>query len=455
MFPDTGQSVLRAAVCVVLALGAMPTVLAAEYLFTPRIDQRFAYDNNLQLNRADDETEALMYRLTVGTDLAAGGDRWRIDGSAALEAVKFDEDAFNSDNQFGSFGLRWFGERSVLGFSAGIRRQAQRTAELEGSGLLGLEATRVEQVDIRPSYQLQISERYQLTVGASLNNRHYETLNLNDYKSYGLDASLTRQMSDRTAISMTVFAQEFETEFRDTAPRFTECSNLGFFPVMGTILLGRACELTEDFGRESTTYGLQIGMNRTVSEGMRWNLSIGGREVESRDQSSMFTCLFDNNITQLLAPCNFMDPFVDTSTGVIASTGLDYRGERWRHVASVERSVTPVSLGFLVETDSARLRSSYQVSPTMTANADITYLSSGAATEASRFDRDYVSVQATLNWRITENWRIVPGVRWREQDNANLGFNPEVEGSIDRVVAESVSAFININYRPKKIQISR
>ena len=458
LFPNAGQFVLRSLVCAAVTLAAVPVVHAAEYLFTPRVDQRFAYDDNLQLNRANDQTEALMYRLTVGTDLAATGDRWRLDGGLALEAEKFDEDAFDTDNQFANLGFRWFGERSVIGISGGISRQAQRTAELEGSGLLGLEATRVEQVDVRPSYQLQISELYQLTLGASFNQRKYETANLTDYESYGLDLTLARQMSARTSISLSVFAQEFETEFRDTL-LFDECSNTGLFPVLGTVLLGRACVLTDGTARESTTYGLQIGMNQNVSEKVQFNVSIGAREVESRDQNSMITCLFDPAVTMILAPCNFSDPGLteatDTSTGVIARSGLEYRGERWRHIGSLERSITPVALGFLVETDSARLRSFYQLRPTMTANADITYLSSGAATSASRFDRDYVSLQASLNWRISENWRIVPGVRWREQDKANLGFDPSVDGSVDRVVADSVSAFININYRPKRIQISR
>lgn len=451
------RSIRQSACMASLGAAALTTVLpvnAAEYLVTPRLDQRVSYDNNLQLNRADDETQAYMYRLTAGADLAASGDRWRLDGGLALEAVKFDEDEFNSDNQFANIAARWFGQRSLFQFSAGIRRQAQRTAELEGSGLLGLEATRVEQLNIRPSVQLQLSERYQLTFGASLNEQNYETLNLNDYKNYGVDVSLARQMSDRMSVDVSIFGQEFETEVRD----FDSCGSFGVFPIDGQFVFGRSCNF---FGRnrESTTYGIQFGVRRAVSEGLQWNFSIGARDVESRDVLSdvLSDCIFDPSLTTLLGPCTEVGNLsaADTSTGVIANTGLDYRSERWRHVASLERSVSPVSLGFLVETDVARLRSQYQLRPTMTANADITYLSSGAATSASLFDRDYVSVQASLNWRVTERWRVVPGVRWREQDNANLGFDPDNPTSVERVIADSFSVFVNINYRPKQIQFSR
>lgn len=414
---------------------------AVEYIVTPSVVQRVTFDNNLQLSRDDLATEAYMYRITPGVELRATGDSWRVSGEGSIGFERFDEEQFNSDNQRGRLGVQWFSEKQVFGLDASITREAQRTAEIEGTGILGFEATRVENINVRPSFQRQLSERLRLTVGATFNNRHFAFTDLNDYETLGLDLALTRQLTETSAIDFTLFGQEFETESRPV-----EACQFGIWVIPNGLTFGDNCTFAEQ-GRESTTYGAQIGWRNSFTSRLDFNVSAGVREVESRDVTSslMTNCIFSPSGVLLLACTNQDDQEVsDTSSGLLARSGVTYRGERSQYEFSVERSVSPLGLGFLVETDRANLTYRYSFSRRMRGAASATYLDTESATAGVEFDRKFAVVDLRLDWAVAQNWRLQPGVRFRQQESDAFGLE-----------ADSVTAFVNLNYNPQPSQFAR
>lgn len=430
-----------------LLLAAAPGALAVEYVVTPRVDQRISYDDNIQLrndgaavnSEVEDQRDAYMYRIAPSVSLRARGDAWEVNSTAGIEFERFDPDAFNTDNQRLETSIRRFSERQLFQFDGTLRRQAQRTAEIDASGLL--EATRVEDVTLRPSYQRQLSERMQLTVGASYNNRHFDTLQLQDFLNIGLDVTFARQINDTTTVDLAIFGQEFETETRPG-----ESCTFGIFPVGGTFIIGEQCAF---FGsrRESTTLGAQVGLRKALTSQLEFSVSAGVRDVETRSvlDDILVNCIFDFG-GDLVGACEPQSDSTsqDTSSGLIARSSITYRGDRYTYSASIERSVAPVGLGFLIETDRADATFQYEFSPRMRGSVRGVFLDSDSVTEGAPFDRRYMSLDLRMDWRIRENWRLSPGLRWRDQV-ADV-FNQE---------ADSLTAFVNLVYRPQPTLFSR
>ncbi|MFK7886450.1 MAG: hypothetical protein AB8G16_06240 [Gammaproteobacteria bacterium] len=432
---------MRCAVIAATALVAVPA-FGVEYLITPRLDQRLEFDNNLQLNNDPDTIEAVMYQITAAAEMRARGDVWGFSGDALLQASRFDADSFNSDNQEGNFSIMRFGERSVLQIDMGVSRNAQRTAELDGSGLLGLEATRVERVTARPVASFQLSELYRLTVGGTLTNQTFEADVFEDFRNIGFDIALARQFSERTSADITLFGSDYVTDEEASGG----CSpTLTFFN--GQLIQAQRCNLF-DTNRESRTYGLQLGVQRALSDTFSWGISLGGREVESQSRQSniLVGCLFSADLSTLLDACTPLATasIEDTSSGLIASTNLSYSSKRFSYNVGFQRSVSPVSLGFLIESDRLNAGANYRLTEKLTAISNISYQTSDSATSAVEFERTFVSVDASLDWRVTESWRVAPGIRWREQ-----------ETTFASMPTDSISVFVKINYRPDRIQFSR
>ncbi|MEM6639993.1 MAG: hypothetical protein AAF610_08825 [Pseudomonadota bacterium] len=433
-----------------LAAGLVCATLAAsgaELLLIPNVLQRLSYDDNLQLrtlrqNTPDeiaDQREAYLYRIEPSLEMRARGDAWTLNSTAGIGFDRYDPSEFDIDTQRFSLSGRRFSERQSFLIDGSIRRRAQLTTETTGSGLL--EATRVESVSVRPSYQRQLSERMQLTAGLGLFNQHFASLNLQDFENVTADVTLARQLDDSSLIDFTVFAQEFETESRPNLA----CGGLGVFPVGGTFTLGQSCS-EFDTRRESTTYGVQLGWRKVVSERLEFNILAGYRDVESRSVSANIQtdCIFGLN-GQQLTPCTGSVPDVeasDTSSGLLAATGLSYRGERYSYSFRVERAVSPVGLGFLIETDSLNGSLRYDFAQRVAGVATFRVLDSESITEGTQFDRRFLSLDLKLDWRLSQSWRVSPGVRWRDQTFDAL--NQE---------ADSFSVFVNLTYRPEGISL--
>ena len=423
-----------------------PAASAVEYQVTPRVDQRLSYDDNIQLradnrelsDEAEDQRDAYMYRIAPSLALRARGDAWSLDGLGGVEFERFDPSSFDTDNQRLQITARRFTERHLFQFDGSLRRQAQRTAEVDTSGLL--EATRVETVTFRPSYQRQLTERIQLILGASYNTQHFKSLDLQDYENTGYDMTLARQMSARSVVDFAVFLQQFKPESRNIgllAPGdipSSNCERAGFQEVCSNRVR-----------RESETLGVQLGWRYSFTSRLDFNMSAGWREVENlRFLDDAILCQLACGLGAEIEVGTVLQE--NTSTGLIARTGAVYRGDRYTYTVNLERSVSPVGLGFLIETDRVSGSLLYEFTPQMRGTTSVVFLDSGAVDSEVTFDRRYRSVDFVLEWRLSENWSIGPGVRWRDQQAEQETFVQE---------GDSISAFVNLNYRPQPVQISR
>ncbi len=447
LFRSTQQ--LARAVLAIAAIGVASSAMGAQYLFTPSIDQYFQWDDNLLVaNEPPPGSTAMsqvvktsMYRLSPTMGVSVTGDRLSLTGRARADFSIFDDETFNTEDQFVSFSARYGSETSLLQLDADVRRQSQRTAEIDSSGLLG-GADRVELYSVRPAFIWQLNDLYRFTTGLSFNAQQFAAIGFNDYKTYGADIALSRQLSQRKSIDLTIFTSEYETESRS----FDQCQ-FGFFQVGGGFTVGQECSFFDTL-RESTTLGAQIGFHWQVSEDTQISLSIGAREVEARDiaQNILTECIFNVSLTELLEACTALaeqETAVDSS-GLITSASYSKTGEKLSLNFSYSRSISPVGLGFLIESDQIDARADYRLSDRGRITGRINSQRSEAAASRDIFNREFLSFEVGLPWRVAQHWFVSPGIRYREQDANFL-----------RETAESLTGYIQVSYRPQAIQVSR
>lgn len=431
------------------AMGVAGSAMGAQYLFTPMLDQYFQWDDNLLTATDPPEgstarsnvIETSMYRLSPSLDVSVTGDRFNMSGRARADFSVFDKDEFNTEDQFISFTAGYGSETTLLQLTSDVRRQSQRTAEVDASGLFG-GADRVEQYSVRPSFIWQINDLYRLTTGVSFNAQQYATIQFNDYKTYGADIALSRQLSERKSIDLTIFTSEYETESRS----FDQCQ-FGFFQIGGGFTVGQECTFFDTL-RESTTLGAQVGFQWRVSEDTQVSLSVGMRDVEARDvaENILTECIFNTTLTQLLDPCTMLaaqETAVDSS-GLITSASYSKTGEKLSLDLSYSRSISPVGLGFLIESDQINAGVRYRLTERANLTGRINSQRSEAAVSRDIFNREFIAIEVGLPWRLTQHWYMSPGLRYREQDASFL-----------RSTANSLTAFLRVSYRPQAIQVSR
>lgn len=425
------------AVAAALATFAAGSAAATEYVFKPRVTSRISYDDNIQITAPANAIDGFMYRISPGMEATATGDAWRFTGDAQIDVIRFDTDDFDTDDQRARMTIGHFSERRQIQLAASLTRQSQRTSETLSSGDLTGTASRVETVEVRPVAFFQLSELYGLSIGGSFTNQHYKDFErYTDYESKGLDVTLARQLSERFLLEFTAFYNEYEAEPKPDL----ECVR-GIFFIFAVL----ECEQFDAVGT-SETLGAQIGLRSALSETYQWQVSVGSREVDSSQaRSDVLTgCIFTLSFNTLV-PCSPGQPSTISASesGLILSTSLDYKGPRWSYELSLQRSVTPVSLGFLIESDRFDGVSRFRMTERGTLRVAAT-LQRAESVTSGLFDRDFNALTVSFPWRLTQRWQLNPGVRWRQQKNAILGS----EG-------ESYSAFLDINFRAKPTQFSR
>lgn len=434
---------LAVAAFALAAWAAAPLALGAQYTFNPRVDQFIAGDDNIQVAVDDQAVEAYSYQLRPSLNMSIRGDRLQVDSETRLDFYRFDEDGFDTDDQYASLGVGFGSETRLLQMDVSMRRQSQRTSELDTSGIL-TGAERVEAYSARPSFVWQLDERYRLSGGISLNAQQYALVDFNDYKTYGGDLTLTRQLDETQSVNLTIFSSEFATAARGNR----ECAVRPVFdPVLGFQVV-QSCSLFDEVN-ESTTLGMQVGYQKTLSESSQFGLSLGVRDVESRDvfEDIQTDCVFDLGLTSQLQDCTGSLPEQEikaSSSGLITRVFYQRTGERNALSADFERSIVPAGLGFLIQSDQLNAKFSYRLQRHVTLFSGFTVRRSESATDAIEFDREFYAVNLSLSWQFAENWVVGPGLRWRTQD---ASFQPES--------ANSFSGYVQLSYRPTGVQLSR
>ncbi len=366
--------------CIALLAAVLPdSAQAQDWRFEPIVKFGVEYDDNASLHvRTDEEIEleGLLLDIRANINYASETTSFFLQPRALLRNYPNEPD-FDSDDYFLRSLFKHQGESSSIGLRVNYDHQAIRTAERDISdleiddpteltdddtGLVVLSGTR-NKLRISPHWNYRLSNVS--SVGADLDyfDVGYADVfagRLSDYTDARLNLNYRRNFSSVLAGLLTVTARKFDT----------------------------SVELSDITGS-----GLKVGFERALSEKMQLTVLIG---MEDTDKEG-----------------------VETDPEVVGDVTLIRNLETIRLLALYRRSISATGAGRLSVRDSINLNFRRRLSEKISAGLGVrAYQSRGIGDSPSIDDRNYVQLQSSFLWYLTQSMVIEADYRYTILDRS-------------------------------------
>ena len=367
-------------ICISIIAAALPDFAQAQdWRFEPIVKFGVEYDDNATLRvRTDEEIEleGLLLDIRANIYYASATSSFFLQPRVLIRNYPNEPD-FDSDDYFLRSQYSHKGQTSTIGIRVNYDHQTIRTAERDISdleiddpteltdddtGLVLLSGTR-NKLRISPYWNYRLSNVS--SIGADLDyfDVGYEDVFaglLSDYSDARLNLNYRRNFSDVLAGLLTVTARKFDT----------------------------SAELSDITG-----FGLKVGFERALSEKMQLTVMIG---MEDIDQEG-----------------------IEIDPEVVGDVTLIRNLETIRLLALYRRSVTATGAGRLSVRDSINLNFRRRLSEKISAGLGVrAYQSRGIGGSPSIDDRNYIQLQSSFLWYLTQSMVIEADYRYTILDRS-------------------------------------
>ncbi|MBU2571345.1 MAG: hypothetical protein KJ725_15205 [Gammaproteobacteria bacterium] len=439
----------RALLSAVLLIASMYSTMcdAREWYAKPSASLRGFYDDNLLMRRSEQgKFEVFGGTFSAGSKFGMRSETADVGVTAQAIINRYDAPT-NIDNENYHFKLESsfnVTERNQFTLNGRYFSDNNIGTQFEETGLTQFLVERTTWA-VQPNWTYRLSETESLILDYSHEEIDYEQNNTNFLQSYNTDSvslNYTNQWTERLQWFALASYLRFETPRNISATRGEQDPLLFFGIRSGILALGESEFETESL---SNMYSIQTGFNYAHSETWTSNFMIGGRWTESESfQSSRFN--FDNPGFPSII---FLPPTTqkDSGLGYLISVGTNKQFERSSIGASFFQDVRPTSQGQLMQYTGITLTGDHKITEHLkfSLNASATQQSTAGGDEQNtRFDRDFISVEPKLSWRIDRQMTLAGGYRYRWQ-----------EFSRDIQARESNSVYLQLNYNWDPFTTSR
>ena len=373
---------------------------ATEYSLSARADAGVEADNNIRL--APNNEDAVTGYHFSPTLLARVADRdFEASADLDLDFSRFDDSTYDSDDQ--NLALRFVKQMRTAeyGISAVFKRDSTRTSELEDTGRFTQQATRKEQTTFTPYWTQQLNERNALRVDATLGDTEYESNNFSDSEFESASLTWLYQLTERTGLQLQLYGSSYETtSFREL---------------------------------ESESLGVRAGFETALTERLQLNVLAGVSRVDTEYES-----------TFSIGPLAIVSGSDDRGTATFLDAELAYRSERSRWALEIGTDAMPSGDGYLRTNHRVGASWDYQLTDRIDTSIRGQVGRSESLDDQIEDERDYLSAEASLSYRLTPTWNITAKYRHREQDRDIVGDS-----------AESDAVFFTLRYIPVDMTWSR
>ncbi len=436
----------RALLSAVLLIASMYSTMcdAREWYAKPSASLRGFYDDNLLMRRSEQgKFEVFGGTFSAGSKFGMRSETADVGVTAQAIINRYDAPT-NIDNENYHFKLESsfnVTERNQFTLNGRYFIDNNIGTQFEETGLTQFLVERSTWA-VQPNWTHRLSETESLILDYSHEEIDYEQNNTNFLQSYNTDMvslNYTNQWTERLQWFVLASYLRFET------PRNSFSNQV----IMPAVIQGQSAPFSTTGTQEIATpslsdmYSFQIGLSYAHSETWTSNFMIGGRWTESeRYQNVTLTpdlAVFDT----LLIP----NPQNDSSPGYLLSVGTNKQFERSSIGASFFQDVRPTSQGQLMQYTGITLTGDHKITEHLkfSLNASATQQSTAGGDEQNtRFDRDFISVEPKLSWRIDRQMTLAGGYRYRWQ-----------EFSRDIQARESNSVYLQLNYNWDPFTTSR
>ncbi|MGH8494718.1 MAG: hypothetical protein ACREVN_01120 [Gammaproteobacteria bacterium] len=368
---------------------------AADGYVLPYASVESKYNDNWRLQPDDggEQISALGTFIDLSAQLGARTQRSDISITPRLRSSFFtdseDDDRLGTDDRFLDFNAFRDTEKARYAIAGGYSQESVLTSELDGvdfddpaedpggTGDLNVDNER-ERIFARPSWTYDFSEQTQFGLAYQFADVSYDNQLENrqvDYTDHTLEASLARDLTERTLLTTRVFGGRFEADQNDN---------------------------------QTDSLGITFEFSRRLTERVTGLLLAGAERVEAD---------FDDPVTGL--------PMETSDTNALFGAGLrSDLSETTSWLVDVTRSVNPNGTGFVVQRDEFRLGVDHAFGPRLSGSLGARAFRQEAVDENVRFnDRDYARLQGELRWALTETWSLFGAYQYTWQDREGV-INP-------------------------------
>lgn len=361
-----------------LGWGVLVPAWSAEYVFTPSVELRETYDDNLFLRDIDD----FEHLIAPSLKLDARTDRARWQAAAAWDISEYQrhseldtvDQAYNlsvdmapSDSWQWSLSGQYVDDYTFL-------------SALEESGIVA-DRSRRKSATVQPGASFMLDFRNTLAWTYEFNNTQYEFEGYPDYRLHSLNISW----------------------FHDLLNERTR--------VIGTVGAGRA-DFEADNG-EITQHNYQVlaGLGHQFTERLQIRLTAGARYTESEFPRTEYVFLPPDSIRVTTRTVE------DEDSDFIMDGTLDWHLEKIGLSANVNRGVVPSIYGELINRDRLRGRFTYQWSEKLRWGLSAAYYRSETGGVVSQRDRETYALRPSMTYRFTEAINLELGYSYTWTEN--------------------------------------
>lgn len=363
-WPTRARAIGFAGVISIVA-STLPPAVAADISFDAQLEQRFEYNDNINLSStAPEETAASVTTPSFRFRAATPTSQTVFDASFGFGRYNNDS-RYDYEDQRAMLATSFFGQRSEVGLQAIAAHLATLESEETDTGQVDIFGRKFD-LSASPYFSYKVTQRGSIRLdGLVQRTDYYDTLLLEDYNTHGGGIGYFYQVSEIDRLGVKLNYRHFENEDRD--------------------------------GNESDTYSGSFLWTRNISDRLVSEFSVGPRYTEQTDTV--------DSISQ------------ETETwGVTLRGELDWRAtELARFQLGLSRSVEPSGAGTTSERDKASLGASYRATQFVTLKLHTNYQQDNGVGGLGGLDRDYFTASPSLHWQIGQNWELSTGYRYRWQ----------------------------------------
>ena len=438
---DRGAVIGKSAVAVV-ALAAAGALSAVEYSVKPYGAVQYSHDDNFRLipdNEFVRQGRSLWGETySAGALAAASEQNWALSLDLDLEFERFNQEDFDSDNQFATFNWNWRTEKQLWDLKIDLDRDSIRSSTVEDTGIVV--AGRSEIYSVNPTWQYYFTERAYAGITGNWSTGKYDD-EFNQLVGYDYNQGEVftgYAVNEQLTLNAYALGSRYQSE---------ENELFGF--VYNPFAIGGPATFPfqQNYVTETKTRGFGLGFDYRFNETLTTSFSAGRQRntteyLDIEDVNGLCPGL-ESNPFLISLTSNLCEPFEGDGKLTIYSASVDWQGERQTISASYDDRDKPSSNGYLQKTKTFRFDWRYNFTEKQNLKLELLWIETDVDSDnvlaADRGTRDYGSARLRYGYQIFQDWWLSLSYQYRTQDR---------ESYTEK--AESHVGYASINYRPKK-----
>ena len=355
----------RALLLAVLCCGV--SVQADEYSLKYGVTADYEYNDNVALT-PDNKIDISGGQLGIPVAFATRSERLNTAVDAEATFSRYNESGYNSDDQNLQGKLDYVLERGELAANAGFKRDSTRTTEFDDTGVVGLDASRVETATAGGSGSYLFTEKNGVTGGLDYRQVDYQSNAFDDYSFVTGYGGWINQWNERTRLRLQAYASRYDND-------------------------------DGDIDVKSETLGFQTGFDSHLSERFSTAFLVGWATTDTDFKSD-----------------TVIPPGDDSSDSLLLQASVSYREERYQLDAKIKSEPSPTGNGTLYARHTLNLAYRYRVTERSRFDLGLIGGQQSAVDNDIKNDRDWARVILRLDYRIAEDWYVAGRYQYSYQD---------------------------------------